>query len=108
MLADGYDMVLDLDKSQGRRLWDARSGRWMLDMFSFFATLPVGLNHPRLKEPEFLARLTRAALANPANSDIYTVEFAEFVDAFGRIAAARPTCRTPSSSPAARSASRTR
>jgi L-lysine 6-transaminase precursor (EC 2.6.1.36) len=35
MLADGYDMVLDLDKSQGRRLWDARSGRWILDMFSF-------------------------------------------------------------------------
>ena len=86
MLADGYDMVLDLDKSQGRRLWDARSGRWILDMFSFFATLPVGLNHPRLKEPEFLARLTRAALANPANSDIYTVEFAEFVETFARIA----------------------
>ena len=86
MLADGYDMVLDLDKSQGRRLWDARSGRWLLDMFSFFATLPVGLNHPRLKEPEFLTRLTRAALANPANSDIYTVEFAEFVDVFGRVA----------------------
>ena len=86
MLADGYDMVLDLDRSQGRRLWDARSGRWILDMFSFFATLPVGLNHPRLKDPEFLTRLTRAAVANPANSDIYTVEFAEFVDAFGRVA----------------------
>jgi L-lysine 6-transaminase len=86
MLADGYDMVLDLEKSQGRRLWDARSGRWILDMFSFFATLPVGLNHPRLRDPEFLARLTRAALANPANSDIYTVEFAEFVEVFGRVA----------------------
>lgn len=86
MLADGYDMVLDLDKSQGRRLWDARSGRWILDMFSFFATLPVGLNHPRLKDPEFLARLQRAALANPANSDIYTVEMAGFVDVFGRVA----------------------
>ena len=79
-------MVLDLDKSQGRRLWDARSGRWILDMFSFFATLPVGLNHPRLKDPEFLARLQRAALANPANSDIYTIEMAEFVDTFGRVA----------------------
>ncbi len=86
MLADGYDMVLDLEKSQGRRLWDARRGRSVLDMFSFFATLPVGLNHPGLKDPEFLRRLTRAALANPANSDIYTIEMAEFVDAFGRIA----------------------
>ena len=86
MLADGYDMVLDLEKSQGRRLWDARNGRWILDLFSFFATLPVGLNHPGMKEPGFLAKLTRAALANPANSDIYTTEMAEFVAAFGRIA----------------------
>jgi len=86
MLADGYDMVLDIDRSQGRRLWDSRAGRWVLDMFSFFATLPVGLNHPKMKDPAFLARLTRAALANPSNSDIYTVEFAEFVDVFGRVA----------------------
>jgi L-lysine 6-transaminase len=86
MLADGYDMVLDLEKSHDRRLWDARSGRWILDMFSFFATLPVGLNHPGLKDPAFLAKLGRAALANPANSDIYTVEMAEFVEVFGRVA----------------------
>jgi L-lysine 6-transaminase len=86
MLADGYDMVLDLEKSHGRRLFDARSGRWYLDMFSFFATLPVGLNHPRMQEPGFLARLQRAALVNPTNSDIYSVEMAEFVDTFGRLA----------------------
>jgi L-lysine 6-transaminase len=86
MLADGYDMVLDLEKSRGRRLWDARSGRYLLDVFSFFATLPIGLNHPKLRDGDFLAKLTRAALANPANSDIYTTEFAEFVETFGRIA----------------------
>ena len=86
MLADGYDMVLDLEKSRGRRLYDARSGRHLLDMFSFFATMPIGLNHPRLHEQAFLDKLTRAALANPANSDIYTTEFAEFVDTFGRMA----------------------
>jgi L-lysine 6-transaminase len=85
MLADGYDMVLDMEKSQGRRLWDARRGRFVLDMFSFFATMPVGMNHPRLKEPQFLTRLTRAALVNPTNSDIYTTEFAEFVDTFARV-----------------------
>src|SRR6185503_5355043 len=86
MLADGYDMVIDLEKSHGRRLYDSRSGRWLLDMFSFFATLPVGLNHPKMKDPDFLARLQRAALTNPTNSDIYTTEMAEFVDTFGRIA----------------------
>ncbi len=84
LLVDGFDLVLDLDKSSGRRLWDARGGRWYLDLFSCFATVPVGLNHPKLKEPAFQAKLLRAARVNPANSDIYTVEMAEFVDAFGR------------------------
>ncbi len=85
MLADGYDMVLDLDRSHGRRLWDARRGRAILDMFSFFATAPVGLNHPKLADPVFREKLLRAALANPTNSDIYTLEFAEFVETFGRV-----------------------
>ncbi len=85
MLADGYDIVLDLEKSQGRRLWDARGNRWFLDLFSFFATFPIGFNHPKLKDPDFLAKLTRAALVNPTNSDVYTTEMAEFVDTFGRI-----------------------
>jgi L-lysine 6-transaminase len=84
MLVDGYDLVLDLEKSQGRRLWDAKGGRWYLDLFSCFATLPVGLNHPGMREPAFEAKLLRAARTNPANSDVYTVEMAEFVDTFGR------------------------
>ena len=86
MLADGYDLVLDLEKSQGRRLHDSRTGRDYLDLFSFFATLPIGFNHPKMKDPEFLATLTRAALVNPTNSDIYSTEFAEFVEVFGRVA----------------------
>ncbi len=85
MLADGYDMVLDLDRSHGRRLWDSRRGRRVLDMFSFFATAPLGLNHPKMADERFRAKLMRAALANPSNSDIYTTEFAEFVDTFGRV-----------------------
>jgi L-lysine 6-transaminase len=85
ILADGYDMVLDVDRSHGRRLWDARRGRRLLDMFSFFATAPVGLNHPKMADPVFREKLLRAALANPTNSDIYTLEFASFVDTFGRV-----------------------
>lgn len=85
ILADGYDMVLDVDRSHGRRLWDARRGRGVLDMFSFFATAPVGLNHPKMADSRFRDKLLRAALANPTNSDIYTVEFAEFVRTFGRV-----------------------
>ena len=86
MLADGYDIVLDLDKSKGRHFYDSRRDRWYLDMFSCFATMPLGMNHPRMKEPAFLEKLTRAALVNPTNSDIYTVEMADFVETFGRLA----------------------
>ncbi len=85
MLADGYDLVLDLEKSHGHRLWDARSGRSYLDLFSFFATLPLGLNHPKLEDETFRAKLLRAALANPSNSDIYTTEMADFVATFARV-----------------------
>jgi L-lysine 6-transaminase len=86
MLVDGYDIVLDLEKSQGRRFYDARHDRWYLDLFSCFATMPLGLNHPGMKEPRFLEKLMRAALTNPTNSDVYTLEMAEFVEAFGRLA----------------------
>ena len=86
MLVDGYDIVLDLEKSQGRRFYDSRGNRWYLDLFSFFATLPVGINHPKMREVKFVEQLTHAALVNPTNSDIYTVEMAEFVDTFGRLA----------------------
>jgi L-lysine 6-transaminase len=86
MLVDGYDIVLDLEKSHGRRFYDSRNDRWYLDLFSFFATLPIGMNHPAMHDPAFLAKLTRAALVNPTNSDIYTTEMAEFVETFGRVA----------------------
>ncbi len=84
MLADGFDMVLDLERSSGVRLYDAKHGRTYLDMFSCFASAPLGFNHPRLLEPEFVARLGRLAVNKPSNADLYTVEMAEFVDTFRR------------------------
>jgi L-lysine 6-transaminase len=86
MLRDGYDLVLDLERSHGRRLYDSKHDRWFLDLFSCFATVPVGFNHPKMKEPAFLTKLQRAALTNPSNSDLYTTEMAEFVDTFARLA----------------------
>jgi L-lysine 6-transaminase len=83
MLADGFDFVLDLEKSQGVYLFDSRHGKRLLDFFSFFATNPVGMNHPGMKTADFSAKLLRSALHNPSNSDVYTVEMAEFVETFG-------------------------
>ncbi|MEO8217417.1 MAG: L-lysine 6-transaminase [Acidobacteriota bacterium] len=86
MLADGYDIVMDLSKSKGSWMFDSRRGRRMLDFFSNFASCPIGYNHPRLDNPEFRQRIADAALNKPANSDIYTVYMAEFVETFSRLA----------------------
>ncbi len=87
VLADGFHIAIDLEQSHGSWIVDAVSGRKILDFYSYFATLPIGHNHPGLLEDrEFMAALTRAAVANPANSDIYCAEYAGFVDTFGRLA----------------------
>ena len=86
ILVDGYHVVMDLEKSRGSYLYDARSGRPILDFFSNFATCPIGYNHPGMQDPEFRERLLQAALVKPANSDIYTSDYAEFVDTFTRLA----------------------
>lgn len=86
ILADGYDLVLDLDRSTGSYLVDARDGTHYLDMFTFFASSALGMNHPALVADEtFRAELTQAALNKPSNSDIYTVPMARFVDTFARV-----------------------
>jgi L-lysine 6-transaminase len=85
-LADGYELVFDYEKSHGAWLHDARSGRECLDFCMFFASNPVGYNHPKLQDPEFLEVLHRVAQLKPSLSDFYTVEYAAFVEAFGRLA----------------------
>jgi L-lysine 6-transaminase len=86
MLADGYDVVMDLARSKGSWLFDARRGRAVLDFFTNFASCPIGYNHPRLDNPEFRDRIATAAINKPANSDIYTTFMAEFVETFSRLA----------------------
>src|SRR5579875_3174758 len=50
MLADGFDLVLDLDASRGSTLVDARNGVEYLDLFTFFASSALGMNHPALAD----------------------------------------------------------
>lgn len=86
LLVDGFDLVLDLEKSHGSTLVDARDGREWTDLFTFFASSALGMNHSALVEdPQFLSELTRAALNKPSNSDVYSVEMARFVETFARV-----------------------
>jgi L-lysine 6-transaminase len=86
ILADGFDLVLDLTRSSGSYLVDARNGRRYLDMFTFFASSALGMNHPALADDdEFRTELIEAALNKPSNSDVYTVAMARFVETFVRV-----------------------
>lgn len=86
ILADGYDLTLDMEKSQGVYLYDAGHDRKMLDFFTCFASVPLGYNHPKMvNDEEFKRNLLLAALTNPSNSDIYTQQYADFVDTFSHI-----------------------
>ncbi len=86
MLVDGFDLVVDLKKSDGNFIYDARTGKRFLDFFTFFASGPIGLNHPAMQTPEFKERMLTAAINKPSSSDAYTVEMAEFVETFSQVA----------------------
>ncbi|WP_214323171.1 L-lysine 6-transaminase [Nonomuraea sediminis] len=83
LLVDGYRLVLDLERSQGSWLVDARDGRRYLDFYTFFASAPLGVN-PAF-DLSFEALLGRVARNKPANPDMYTEHLADFVETFTRV-----------------------
>lgn len=84
VLATGFDLVMDLDKSKGSYMVDAITKKKYLDMFSFYASLPIGHNHPKLIEKNFIKEIGKIAIHNPSNSNVYTVEYAKFLATFHR------------------------
>ena len=86
VLTDGMKLVLDLRHSRGSRLLDARTGQHYLDMYTFFASAPLGLNPPGIADdPTFMAELADIAVNKPANPDMYSTDYAEFVETFVRV-----------------------
>ena len=86
MLADGFEFILDLDRSHGSTLVDARDGSEYLDLFTFFASSALGMNHHALAgDPVFREEIAAVAVNKPSNSDIYTVPMARFVETFCRV-----------------------
>lgn len=86
VLADGFDLTFDMEKSKGVYIYDAKYKRTLLDFFTCFASVPLGYNHPKMvNDEEFKKNLMLAALTNPSNSDIYTIQYAQFVETFSRV-----------------------
>jgi len=86
MLVDGFDLVFDNDRSHGSYLYDSKHKKEYLDFFTFFASSPIGFNHPKMNNDEFIKKIGKIAIHKPSNSDVYTIQMAEFVDTFARIA----------------------
>jgi L-lysine 6-transaminase len=86
VLADGFRLVYDTRASHGSWIVDARTGEEYLDLYTFFASSPLGSNPRGLADdPEFMAVLAEAAVNKPANPDMYTTHYAQFVDTFARV-----------------------
>ena len=90
ILVDGFKLVFDIEKSRGSRFVDAASGRELIDLYSFYASQPIGFNHPWFERPEVKADLLAAAKIKVANADVYTVQFATFVSTFARVVGLPP------------------
>ncbi len=86
ILADGFDLTFDMEKSQGVYIYDSKYDRTLLDFFTCFASVPLGYNHPKMLNDEaFKKDLLLAALTNPSNSDIYTEQYAHFLEVFDQV-----------------------
>jgi L-lysine 6-transaminase len=86
LLVDGFPFVLDLDSSHGCWMVDALSGESYLDLYTFFASSPLGINPPDVvADADFMRTLARVGANKPANSDLYTTHLAEFVETFVRV-----------------------
>jgi L-lysine 6-transaminase len=93
ILVDGFKLVFDLARSRGSRFVDAATGRELIDLYSFYASQPIGFNHPYFDRPEVKADLLAAAKVKVANADVYTVQYATFVQTFARVAGMTPLNR---------------
>ncbi len=90
LLVDGFKLVIDLEKSKGSTLVDAVTGKKFIDFYSFYASMPIGFNHPHFDSPAVQADLLAAAKLKIANSDVYSVPYAEFVETFARVMGVAP------------------
>ena len=93
ILVDGFKLVIDLKKSKGSRLVDAPTGRELIDLYSFYASMPIGYNHPYFSRPEVEADLLLAAKTKVACADVYSVQYASFTSAFSRVMGLPPLDR---------------
>jgi L-lysine 6-transaminase len=93
ILVDGFKLIFDVQNSRGSRFMDAATGREYIDLYGFYASQPIGFNHPHFSRPEVEADLLAAAKIKVANADVYTVQYATFIETFARVVGLKPLDR---------------
>ncbi len=93
ILVDGFKLVFDARQSHGSIFVDAVTGREFIDLYSFYASQPIGFNHPHFDQREVKEDLLTAATIKVANADVYTVQYAGFVETFSRVMRLAPLDR---------------
>jgi L-lysine 6-transaminase len=93
ILVDGFKLVFDPEKSRGSRFVDAVTGREFVDLYSFYASQPIGFNHPHFNKAAVKKDLLAAAKVKIANADVYSVQYATFVQTFARVMGLPPLDR---------------
>jgi L-lysine 6-transaminase len=83
ILVDGFHVVVDHRKSSGSYIVDLHTGKKYLDCYSQFASQPLGWNHPFLKKAS--REIGSVGRVKIANSDMYSEEYASFVEKFSEI-----------------------
>jgi L-lysine 6-transaminase len=93
VLLDGFKVVVDLDKSRGPYLHNAVTNKRLIDLYGFFGSMPIGFNHRYFDNPAVQRDLLRAAKVKVANSDVYSEDYASFVETFERVVGLPPLQR---------------
>jgi len=88
VIADLHPFVVDIDHCEGMHLATI-DGERVFDWAGYYASKLIGHNHPGLAEPEYLARLTRAANNKVPNPDFLTPECLDYYRTVHRLA---PRC----------------
>lgn len=90
IIVDGFKLVFDTERSRGSLFVDAATGRTLIDLYGFYASQPIGFNHPWFDRPDVQAELLAAAKVKVANADVYTVQYATFIETFARVVGLPP------------------
>jgi L-lysine 6-transaminase len=90
ILMDGFRIVFDLERSRGSYIHDAASGQRLIDFYGFFGSVPVGFNHPHFDRGDVQQELLCASKTKIANSDVYSEQYAGFVETLTRVAGLPP------------------